>query len=416
MELFNIAEQGEKKYRNTNRNAVVNTITNNWCFGLLTASDYLVKGSILDTTLAAHRFFRGQFLSKDDILMKYGDKNSITGGEEYQKMLQEWKEGKTMLQVLKEAHRKGDRTNMFNIASEYKEAFDKSFATVRNRAQQIGARADGVMLPHQKAAFMTSMVGQAIMMHKQYLQPMMQHYFGEKRFNLETRQWEYGSIRAIADLIIAPYKDAIQAVRLLNQEAGGSENVKFGKKAKAFAKGLKSGIGSQMAETVADPVNRRAVKKLLAEVAIYNFLVYPLVSLLLKKADDDKDDLLLQLEAYIAIATRWEVFTPYRFADILNTIKSPTAMTSVWDGLNSLVDGLNGYKTPENSLWNLFSNVTENFRGDEDTIVKKGAYKGWTKSEKAMFKLTPFKNLREQIFGSYDKRKYAQNQLYKQQD
>lgn len=418
MELFNLADQSEKKYRHTDRNILVNQIMENWAFGGLTTADYLSKGTILDATLAAHRFFDGKFISKDDLRRLYADKNSIDGGDEYQEALKKWKNGKTFLQVLKEAHRAGDRLNMFNIPSEYKNAVDKSFFYIQKRAQNYAARADGVMNPTQKAAFMTGMAGQALMMHKQYLQPLIQQYFGAKQYNLEMQQYTYGGIRAIADFLINPYKDGIQAIRLLNKEAINISDVSSYQKIKAFFSGVKHGLKAQIAETFADPINRQAIKRVFAEVMIYNLLISPLVSLLLRKADDDRDNKLLQLVAYIAISFRWESFNQYRFGDMLNTMKSPTAMTSVWDGLNVFADSFNSYKTPENSLWNMFSNVKSIVSDSEENneIVQTGAYEGWTKKEKALIKLTPFKNLKEQWDNSYAKRKYAQNQLYKQKE
>ena len=181
---------------------------------------------------------------------------------------------------------------------------------------------------------------------------------------------------------------------------------------------MKHGLKAQIAETFADPINRYAIKRVFAEVMIYNLLISPLVSLILHKADDDRDNKLLQLVAYIAISFRWESFNQYRFGDMLNTMKSPTAMTSVWDGLNVFADSFNSYKTPENSLWNMFSNVKSIVSDSEENneIVQTGAYEGWTKKERALIKLTPFKNLKEQWDNSYAKRKYAQNQLYKQKE
>lgn len=418
MELFNLADQSEKKYKHTDRNILVNQIMENWAFGGLTTADYLSKGIILDATLAAHRFFDGKFISKDDLRRLYADKNSIDGGDEYQEALKKWKNGKTFLQVLKEAHRTGDRLNMFNIPSEYKNAVDKSFFYIQKRAQNYAARADGVMNPTQKAAFMTGMAGQALMMHKQYLQPLIQQYFGAKQYNLEMQQYTYGGIRAIADFLINPYKDGIQAIRLLNKEAINISDISSSQKIKAFFSGMKHGLKAQIAETFADPINRQAIKRVFAEVMIYNLLISPLVSLLLHKADDDRDNKLLQLIAYIAISFRWESFNQYRFGDMLNTMKSPTAMTSVWDGLNVFADSFNSYKTPENSLWNMFSNVKSIVSDSEENneIVQTGAYEGWTKKERALIKLTPFKNLKEQWDNSYAKRKYAQNQLYKQKE
>lgn len=418
MELFNLADQSEKKYKHTDRNVLVNQIMENWAFGGLTTADYLSKGTILDATLAAHRFFDGKFISKDDLRRLYADKNSIDGGDEYQEALKKWKNGKTFLQVLKEAHRAGDRSNMFNIPSEYKNAVDKSFFYIQKRAQNYAARADGVMNPTQKAAFMTGMAGQALMMHKQYLQPLIQQYFGAKQYNLEMQQYTYGGIRAIADFLVNPYKDGIQAIRLLNKEAINISDISSSQKIKAFFSGMKHGLKAQIAETFADPINRYAIKRVFAEVMIYNLLISPLVSLILHKADDDRDNKLLQLVAYIAISFRWESFNQYRFGDMLNTMKSPTAMTSVWDGLNVFADSFNSYKTPENSLWNMFSNVKSIVSDSEENneIVQTGAYEGWTKKERALIKLTPFKNLKEQWDNSYAKRKYAQNQLYKQKE
>lgn len=418
MELFNLADQAEKKYENTNRNLIANQIIKNWAFGGLTVADYLSKGTILDATLAAHRYFDGRFISKDDLRRLYGDKNSIDGGDKYQEALDKWKQGKTFLQVLRDGHKNGDRTNMFNISSEYKDAVNKSFFYIQKRAQNYAARADGVMNPTQRAAFMTGMIGQAIMMHKQYLQPLVQQYFGAKQYNLEMQQYTYGGIRAIADLLVNPYKDGIQAVRILNRDSGDISKVSTKARTKAFIKGVKSGMKSQIAETFADPINRQAIKRVLAEVAIYNLLISPLVSLLLHKADDDKDNKLLQLVAYIAISFRWESFNQYRFGDMLNTMKSPTAMTSVWDGLNVFADSFNSYKTPENSLWSVFSNVKQVVSDNEEDndIIQTGAYENWTKKERALIKLTPFKNLKEQWDNSYAKRKYAQNQMYKQSE
>lgn len=417
MELFNIADQAEKKYKNTNRNAVVNQLCENWCFGMLTMGDWLVKGNILDATLSAHRFYKGKFLSKDDLRRKYADKNSVTGGETYQEALKEWKDGVSLLSVLKQAHKNGSRTNMFNIPSEYKKAVNDSFFFIQKRAQNCAARADGIMTPTQKAAFMTTMAGQALMMHKQYLQPMIQYYYGAKQYNLETQQYTYGTIRAILDFIINPYKDGIQAVRILNAD-NVSQPMSVKKQIKAFTKGFTSGLKTQTAETLADPVNRQTIKRLLLEVGIYNLLLFPLVSLILRKADEDRDDTLLQLIAYTAISTRWEVLSQYRFADVLNTMKSPTAMTSVWDGLNAFMDSSNSYKTPENSLWNVFSNVKQIVSDEKegDELIDRGAYENWTKKERSLLKVTPFKNLYEQLKDPYTKRKYVQNYMYKQNE
>ena len=110
-----------------------------------------MKGSILNTTLAAHRFFRGEFVAKQDIENRFHDRKSFSGGEEYKKALKEWKSGETLFNVLHEAHKNGTKDNAFNISSKYKDAFEKSYSFIRQRAANYGANADGVMTPTQKA-------------------------------------------------------------------------------------------------------------------------------------------------------------------------------------------------------------------------------------------------------------------------
>jgi len=52
--------------------------------------------------------------------------------------------------------------------------------------------------------------------------------------------------------------------------------------------------------------------------------------------DDNKDKLMLQMAAYIARRTQWETYTPYRFDDILNNIKTVSAQTGTLDKFESL--------------------------------------------------------------------------------
>ena len=70
---------------------------------------------------------------------------------------------------------------------------------------------------------------------------MIQYYYGVKQYNLETQQYTYGTIRAILDFIINPYKDGIQAVRILNAD-NVSQPTSVKKQIKAFTKGFTSGL------------------------------------------------------------------------------------------------------------------------------------------------------------------------------
>lgn len=54
METYNVSNQGSRKIKHTNRNRVVNSITENWCFGLMTSMDFIVKSNIMLTVLMSY--------------------------------------------------------------------------------------------------------------------------------------------------------------------------------------------------------------------------------------------------------------------------------------------------------------------------------------------------------------------------
>jgi len=66
-EHFNVANQLTRKFKNSNRNRFIRFL-DNWCFGGLTAVDFATKSTIMTTILMSHRYFRGKFLSKEDVL------------------------------------------------------------------------------------------------------------------------------------------------------------------------------------------------------------------------------------------------------------------------------------------------------------------------------------------------------------
>mgnify|MGYP001224198441 FL=1 len=80
-----------------------------------------------------------------------------------------------------------------------------------------------------------------------------------------------------------------------------------------------------------DPINRWALKQVIAEFAIHKAIVLPMTSYIVALADDpdNDDDNLLQLIAYIAVAYQWESFTAYRPTDMFNNIMTVTAAQGV---------------------------------------------------------------------------------------
>mgnify|MGYP003692810889 FL=1 len=101
MEHFNVASQLERKMKDSNRNKFINAITHNWAFGGLTMFDFCAKAPIAISTIMSYRYYNGEFVTKDDVIM-----NNILNPEETKKRIKEWKKGKSLLSIMKEENGK----------------------------------------------------------------------------------------------------------------------------------------------------------------------------------------------------------------------------------------------------------------------------------------------------------------------
>lgn len=87
--------------KDSNRNNFINAITHNWAFGGLTMFDFCAKAPIAISTIMSYRYYNGEFITKDDIMM-----NNILNPEEAKRQIKEWKKGKSLLSIMKEENGK----------------------------------------------------------------------------------------------------------------------------------------------------------------------------------------------------------------------------------------------------------------------------------------------------------------------
>ena len=418
-EYYNLTNQSIDKFRNTNRNKYVNALMHNWVYGMMTTSDWIIKSQILDSVLLSFRFVDGEFITKDQLVYKYYKRDTFNGGEEYRRKKKEYDKAISLYAILKKSHNTNS-AEMFVIPKEYKKAADAVRNTVISRAQKFSAQADQTMTPAQKSWISTTWWGALIMMHRQYLPVMIQERLGELRYDLDTQEYTYGSFRMIIDMLFNPIKDGWNAYQLLNNVQDPDKKVSFFKKAKAASKAFGRGVVFETSRSVVDPINRWELKRLLAEVTFHKLVVVPIVLSIVAAANDpDNDDnYLLQWIAYCATAFMWESFTPYRPADLFNNIRNVSAASSLLDAIGQFSIQFQ-FTNPDISLSQAFLNVfgidtQAEEVGDKD-IIKSGAYKGWTKNQRAWFKiLFPFHNVYEQYKNSEAKRRYYEKQVMKQ--
>ena len=89
MEMYNIGSQGERKYKNSNRWEAINSINDNWCYGMLTFTDFITKSQIMNSTLMSYRYYKGEFTTLEDLKINYVNKPY----SEYKAAVKEWRKG-----------------------------------------------------------------------------------------------------------------------------------------------------------------------------------------------------------------------------------------------------------------------------------------------------------------------------------
>lgn len=363
MDYFEVGSTTESLYQNTNRNRLVNVVGNEWAFGMYSASDYFIKGQILNSVMYNYRNVNGTFMSKEQYFNKFGRSTDAKDA---------WKQYKSFKGSVKFI---GGKLKAINPLDQ--KAVTNIEFTIGNTAKNLAASADGQLTPLQKAQFSTNVFGAMCMMHRQYIPIIIQ-----ERLTME-RQWDYTSQRYVEGLLRTPlrvfsniYKDR----KNINVLETAFNNI-------ILNKGFE------------DELTRTNIKKLKVELALIMGVYNTLAFVTSQAADDDRKNKLLNLFAYVMARTSFETKAPYNPIDIYSTIKTPTPLYSVIDNFGILVS------YPFEQIKGLIQENT-----DRNKKITRGSYKGNTLLEKALWQSTPFKNVKE-LNDIPSKRRYYEKQI-----
>lgn len=442
MEHFNVASQLERKMKDSNRNNFINAITHNWAFGGLTMFDFCAKAPIAISTIMSYRYYNGEFVTKDDVIM-----NNILNPEETKKRIKEWKKGKSLLSIMKEENGK------LTVDKQYYKQYKQIEDVLHFRIERYAENADGMATESQKAAITTNALGAAVLVHRQYFPLMLQERFGDTVWDNSTQQFKGGSFRSGLQLLNVLSKGYSDEVNLQNFQVNRKKSILTGLAAGAALGSFLPIVGPMAGVAIGSALGalfgaraknsrslqrylydnssesqarlcrfrRQQLKRLATEIALYKLVVCPAVALICAYADSDDDNKLMQLLAYIAVRTKWEVFTPYRFDDALNNFKTVSAQTGTLDAIQSVAKSV-----PEYALYSIMprGQLLDTFLGgsfnDYDPSIQRGIYSDynipftnteWNKASRDMFKATPFHHAYEQILDSKSKRSYYENQI-----
>lgn len=429
-ETFNISNQGSRKYTHSNRNRLFNIVNENWCFGQMSACDFMVKSNIMLTVLMSYRCFRGRFMTEEDIKIQFYDKSK----EERKQLLKEWKQGACLYDVMDTS----DGT--LKIQEDYQHAYDRDKSKIHARISKWAEDADGMATPTQKAAFSSQIIGSLILIHRQYLPLMLQQRYGHTTYDMDTEEYNGGVFRSVWKLISMPIlKDGINLQIELSEEykkinnrtaafSYGAIGASLGVMVDNFlissplstvgllagaAIGVIASLNSKARGTIASQFNNRSsmqayaesrarlqhLKQVATEIMIYHMMIQPfinalcafadnddddkdkiafaLVSYLMNLAGADSDDLSVQALAFLGRRFQWEFYTAYRLDDMFNNFKTVTAASGPLDALENLLH--QAYKTVfpnENLLQTSFELIKESVVDEDIEIphVERGLY------------------------------------------
>lgn len=457
-EHYKIAGQAERKFEGTNRNRLLNIVDRHGVFGFLSTVDFWTKSIIMTSILMNHHYIDGKFLSREDMRNQRYLYNSK---KEFNEAMKEWRRGPSLYSLLKSKNNRltiDDKSNQ-DIIDKYnsnlksskkitlqdlKNAFDSTDEVIKDRVLKTAEYADGMATPLQRAAVSQSIIGALILIHKQYLPLILQRYFGKRVYDYDTHQYKNGLFRTFFNFIgelmqnnliagigagaftgmaflgtspfigIALSGTAIGAIAGASVRAYGVYKHKKGVDKKSIKDIWNEYFNDfhDKKSTQMSYANRYAIKNVTATVLGYKLIVQPLVALACSIADDDDDNTWwLQLLAYSLRAFEWEYYTAFRSDDMLNNVKSPTAATSILDGLESMGQSVSNTISPFGNLLFDPSQTWNDLVNRENSGITNGAYEGWLPIERDIVKLTAFHNLHEQLKNSKAKRKYLENQI-----
>lgn len=355
----------------TNRNKLLNMTSKHWGFGIYTLQDHFVKGQILGSIMHNYKLVidengNRQFMSREAYKQKYGLKVFKPGD------VLDWNFGDKLtfrdaIQFIGGEMVAKDPANQ--------SAVDAVKNEIGYLARQLSQSADGQLTDLQRSVILAKAAGQFVMMHRQYLPVILQERF------LMSRQLDYQTRRYKEAVFQTPYRIFTQAIE-------HNENILL-----AFRR-----------EFLSDPVVRENIAKITTEISLWLLITQLLRPLISSSADDDKKNKLKQLFAYVTERTSFEIMAPYNIFDIARTVKSPSAIISYIENATEVMSA------PANMLFNTTRSLFKEESFDSNKVIKRGAYKGMTEFERALWKLTPFKNLWE-LKDIQSKRNYYQKQI-----
>ena len=337
MEYNGISRDSREKTSNYQYIRPFRVLLNHLFWGGWSFVDYIVKAPVVEAIYKDHKLdpTTNQFMSKRKFIRTYYQDNWKEGSKAFKKL-----DSPTLL----DAYYVKD--GIPTIKDEYKDKVNTATINgITAVATHLTNRIDGMLSQEDKTKLMSHALGGALFMHRSfYIVNLDETIFTDYQYN-----------PFVDDYVEAKYKSGFRAM------------IKWVLNARKF-------IGYRGNEKVINSVETYNMKKIVSQ--LFLTLVYSvLVSAWLRpSADDDEDNWLKQYINYIIDAVVFDERSEYNPLDVINKIKSPSAIFGPIDIATGTLDLINPF---------MFDKIYS------DETVQKGAYEDMYLWEKRIYKAIP---------------------------
>lgn len=337
LEWTGTVRNSEETFSKLNQSRWLRALNMHYWWGGYEAADFITKGKMAVAIAFMYKYDPtiGKFIHKNKFMLRY--KNKKQGEIEWNRLTD------TAFDAFEV------KGNKFVIKPEYADKLDKITADrIRNTIKQVGTRIDTQFTDLDRSFINSNAFCKLIFIYRNFLLINFQTKFATKRhYDYSTGMWQEAQYRGAFNYLWRHYIDRNKINTLKEMYKNYDE---------------------------LDDFERRLAKRVLYETAFSLVGLFIISSFAKAEADDDEDDWLKNFIALISVRTAVESRSNLLPVETVNMFNSPTAAWGIIEHFGKAL----------NTMFN-----------EPNKIVDRGAYKGKTRFERSLIKITPFRSIYE---------------------
>lgn len=337
LEWTGTVRNSEETFSKLNQSRWLRALNQHFWWGGYEAADYITKGKMAVAIALMYKLdpSTGKFIHKNKFMLKYKDKKQAKV---------EWNR---LNVTLYDACTVND--NQWVVKPEYKKYVDeKTLNVVRNTIKQTGTRIDTQFTDLDKSFVNSNAFCKLIFIYRNFLLINLQTKFITKRhYDYSTDTWQEAQYRGAFNYLWRHVFDKNKIDTLKEMYRNYDE---------------------------LDEFEKRLFKRVSCEIAFSLIGLFIISSIARSIADDDDDNWFKNLMALISVRVAIESRSNLLPVETVSMFNSPTAAWGIIEH---------------------FGRAVRTMFDEPNKIIKKGAYKGKTRFERSLIKISPFRSLYE---------------------